>query len=282
MKRIALVLLVLAACEDRSPPSPRPAEAVADRWFAEPDQVSAALASAQKKVDEELRGARLVRLSAHGVDEEGKLHPRFGAFEVEFQREYDPDLPIGAPRWAHEEQTCLVLMRDSKGWTAHRLCTPAAATDPPRCTARTVWKRARKDGASAGAIAALTFERGRWHVTIDDARAPFDHEYDDGCLPENTAEAGGVDHTVLEEIDVPITAGPPGSIDDPICAELIRRTRCLYEKMGGSAEDAKRALDQAIEGWRQTLADDTTRQATIDGCRLGLDSAKQTFDSMGC
>ncbi len=66
------------------------------------------------------------------------------------------------------------------------------------------------------------------------------------------------------------------------CDELIKRTLCMYDKMGDAGKDARKAFETGIAGWQEAAKNDATKQATIDGCKLGLDNSKTALEGQGC
>ncbi len=67
-----------------------------------------------------------------------------------------------------------------------------------------------------------------------------------------------------------------------VCDELIKRVLCMYEKMGDAGADARKAFVEGIKGWQEAAQNDATRQATVDGCQLGLDNSRTALEGQGC
>lgn len=66
------------------------------------------------------------------------------------------------------------------------------------------------------------------------------------------------------------------------CDELIRLTHCMYDKTPGIPPDTRKMFDDALQYWRDALDNPSTRQATIDACKMSLDAGRQGFNSAGC
>lgn len=73
------------------------------------------------------------------------------------------------------------------------------------------------------------------------------------------------------------------SLGADICDALVLRVRCAYDKAGiDSSNEARRAFEDAIDDWRDALAVDATRQATIDACTTSLDAGYDGLRAQGC
>lgn len=66
------------------------------------------------------------------------------------------------------------------------------------------------------------------------------------------------------------------------CDELIRLTHCMYDMTPGIPQDSKKMFDDALRYWRDALDNPSTRQATIDACKMSLDAGRAGFNSAGC
>ncbi len=89
--------------------------------------------------------------------------------------------------------------------------------------------------------------------------------------------------------DVPKAAGAGGlpagftTTGAAECDELSVRTLCTYTKGAGSyPASAVEAFLIGVDSWRKAIANDATRQPTIDGCKASLDGGKDAFASAGC
>jgi hypothetical protein len=219
------VLLIAAVANVRR--TKRPTAPVKSRTHALPDEVSALLPDARARGNQVLEDGRLISLAAHGVDEHGALHRRYGGVDFEFERDNapppmspsDPELPIGAPHapappW--ERNSCTTITRQGDGtWGGSAsvgYCVASSADQPafaPACTMRVLWQWALADGAQPGALANVSWgppsmndliilvgraddrTSYRWHFEIDDPRAPFEHSYADDCDPVPAANPQG-------------------------------------------------------------------------------------------
>jgi len=75
----------------------------------------------------------------------------------------------------------------------------------------------------------------------------------------------------------------PATLGAYECDELIRLMRCSYDKAGTAIDDtARKALEDGLTMWKQALDSPTTRQTTIDACKLSLDAGRSGWASMGC
>jgi hypothetical protein len=182
--------------EVRLPPPP-------PRVAAMPDRLSTLLEEARRRAQELLPGSRIIEMRGEGIDEEGRLHPEYGSVLFRVHRtnppaapSFDEDRPIGAPQPEpppHEPYSCVTMTYGPGGWDEPLIidgevfgyCAfgESDANDDaiaPACTAKSIWVMARRDGAPAGAIAAITYD-GRWTLRIADRRASFERDYDDDC-----------------------------------------------------------------------------------------------------
>lgn len=67
------------------------------------------------------------------------------------------------------------------------------------------------------------------------------------------------------------------------CDALIGRTMCMYDKAGeGVPEEARKAFLDGVSAWSDALRNETTRQATIDACRMSLEAANEGYEAVGC
>ncbi len=209
-----LVVAAIAGSKRTKNPSPPLPIRVTPPARALPDEVSALLPEALARGSQLLPGGRLISLTAHGIDAHGALHPRYGGMELELERNNaqpppppsDPEAPIGAPRPpepAWERTSCAEIERSGDGtWndrTSYCFAAPDQPAFVPACTMRALWERAIADGARRDALANISWASSTmfdlmvvrdhqssysWHFVIDDPRAPFDHSYDDDCIPQ--------------------------------------------------------------------------------------------------
>ncbi len=67
------------------------------------------------------------------------------------------------------------------------------------------------------------------------------------------------------------------------CDELVKRTRCSFEKAGAAMPpESKKAFEDGVGMWRDNLKNDATRQATIDACKMSIDAGKDGWTAQGC
>jgi len=85
------------------------------------------------------------------------------------------------------------------------------------------------------------------------------------------------------EQTAPLEAEAPVGTGAEECDGLIARTDCLYEKSGARMPpEAQKAWSDGVEAWTAALANDATRQSTIDACRMSLDAGYEGFASLDC
>lgn len=73
------------------------------------------------------------------------------------------------------------------------------------------------------------------------------------------------------------------TVGAPECDELIKRTRCSFDKAGAAMPaESKKAFEDGVGMWRDNLKNDATRQATIDACKMSIDAGKDGWTAQGC
>ena len=197
---LLLVIAMATQCNKRKADEPIP-----PRLTRIPDEIDALIRVAKKRGQEALPGSRLITISAKGVTENGALHPDYGDLEAYFQitvsppkdPDIDPSVPIGAAppvvRSPFDDYKCTTLHFRNTAWTEDSstlggMCVVGdlfknESEIEPRCTAASIWARAKSEGAPGGAIAELRLQHGMWHFAIRDQRATFEKIYPDDCDP---------------------------------------------------------------------------------------------------
>ena len=79
--------------------------------------------------------------------------------------------------------------------------------------------------------------------------------------------------------EIPTTFEPTGAVE---CDALVVDIMCMYRKTPGVPYEAIKAMLDSIDAWRDALANDATRQATIDACKMSLDGGHDGFVALDC
>ncbi|MFO1518142.1 MAG: hypothetical protein U1F57_00535 [bacterium] len=114
-----------------------------------------------------------------------------------------------------------------------------------------------------------------------------------GCskAPENTSTSTTTTTTTTtkEEAKPAAPAAPAAApagdkIGVPECDEYIEKyQKCITSKVPEMARgQLKSAFDQAISAWKQAAATPEGKQGLSMGCKMALDSAKQSTAAFGC
>jgi len=201
---VVLIFCLVGLAKCMSKKAPVPERPVPARFIVKPlpDSISALLPQIRQRGEAMLPGSKLLELEAKGVTEDGALHPEYGELEATFQREasktapkVDPSVPIGAappePESLLDDYECVYIVRGPTEWrenvlNEHRMCAVGEMRkydDPlvPNCTMKSIWARARADGAPSDAIATIRLAKGRWTFEINDQRESHRFSYLDDC-----------------------------------------------------------------------------------------------------
>lgn len=74
--------------------------------------------------------------------------------------------------------------------------------------------------------------------------------------------------------------GPTGN---PVCDELILRSRCMHQRLGKNMpQDTVKTFEAGIDAWKLGLANEASRGTVIQSCQASLDGAMAGFAQLDC